>query len=88
MLEEKVVVTNKAGMHARPAAMLVKAAGNYKSEIKLSAKGKTVSLKSVMGIMTLGLKQGTEVVIQANGEDEAAALAEIKGMFEAKFGEE
>lgn len=88
MVEETVVVTNKAGMHARPAAMLVKAAGNYKSAVKLSAKGKTVSLKSVLGIMTLGLKQGTEAVIQAEGEDAEAAVAEIKGMFEAKFGEE
>lgn len=88
MVEEKVIVTNKAGMHARPASMLAQVVGKYKSAIKLSAKGKTVNPKSVLMIMTLGLKQGSEVVIQAEGEDAAAAVAEIKGMFESKFGEE
>ena len=88
MVEETVVITNKAGMHARPASILVKAASKYKSAIKLSAKGRTISLKSLMAVMSLGLKQGTEAVIQAEGEDAETAVAELKQMFESKFGEE
>ncbi len=87
-METKVVIANKAGMHARPASMLVQAATKFQSKIKLSAKGKTVDAKSILMIMSLGLVQGTEVVVSAEGPDAEDAVKAIKELVDSKFGEE
>lgn len=65
------------GIHARPATLLVQAASRFSSEINLEYKGKTVNLKSIMGVMSLGVGQDSDVVITAEGADEAEAIAAI-----------
>lgn len=88
MTEVTVVIENKTGIHARPASLFVQAAAGYKSKIQLEAKGKTVDAKSILMLMSLGLVQGTEVKIIADGEDEADAVKALKDLIESKFGEE
>ncbi|MBP2632119.1 MAG: hpr [Firmicutes bacterium] len=87
-MEAKVVIANKAGIHARPASMLVQTATKFQSKIKLAAKGKSIDAKSILMIMSLGLVKGTEVVISADGADADAAVKAIKDLVESKFGEE
>lgn len=87
-MEAKVVIANKAGIHARPASIMVQTATKFKSKIKLAAKGKTIDAKSILMIMSMGLVKGTEVTISAEGEDAAAAVKAIQELVESKFGEE
>ncbi|MBS4749867.1 phosphocarrier protein HPr [Granulicatella sp. zg-ZJ] len=70
-------VVAETGIHARPATLLVQAASKFGSEINLEYKGKKVNLKSIMGVMSLGVGQGSDVVITAEGADEAEAIAAI-----------
>lgn len=71
-------VVAETGIHARPATLLVQTASKYSSDINLEYKGKSVNLKSIMGVMSLGVGQGADVVISADGSDEAEALAGIE----------
>ena len=87
MKKEKVVLKNETGLHARPAGELAKLAGTFNCNININAKGKTVSAKSILGIMSLGIKAKTEIEIECNGEDEKEAMTEILKAFENKFGE-
>lgn len=67
----------ETGIHARPATLLVQAASKYNSDITLSYNDKSVNLKSIMGVMSLGVGQNADVTIAADGEDEKDALAAI-----------
>ena len=71
-------VVAETGIHARPATLLVQTASKFASDIQLEYKGKSVNLKSIMGVMSLGVGQGADVVITADGEDAAEALAGIE----------
>lgn len=71
-------VTAETGIHARPATLLVQAASKFDSDINLEFNGKSVNLKSIMGVMSLGVGQGSDVSISAEGDDEAEAIAAIK----------
>ncbi|MGB3161416.1 phosphocarrier protein HPr [Carnobacterium sp.] len=71
-------VIAETGIHARPATLLVQTASKFSSDINLEYKGKSVNLKSIMGVMSLGVGQGAEVVISANGTDEAEAITSIE----------
>lgn len=71
-------VVAETGIHARPATLLVQTASKFNSDINLEYKGKSVNLKSIMGVMSLGVGQGAEVVISANGTDEAEAISSIE----------
>ena len=73
-MEKNVSIKNASGLHARPAGMFVKKAAEFKSTVEVIAKGKTVNAKSIMGIMSLGLGQGDELTVVANGEDQEAAV--------------
>lgn len=76
---EKIVRIQLAGdLEARPIAMLVQVASRYDSSVYLSAKGKRVNAKSIMGMMSLTLKTGDEVTIEAEGRDEEAAIADLE----------
>ncbi|WP_449539828.1 phosphocarrier protein HPr [Ferdinandcohnia sp. Marseille-Q9671] len=77
MAEKTFKITSESGIHARPATILVQAAGQYNSDIHLEYNGKSVNLKSIMGVMSLGVGQGAEVKIVAEGSDEDAALAAL-----------
>lgn len=77
-MEKTFKVTADSGIHARPATLLVNVAGKFNSDINLEYNGKTVNLKSIMGVMSLGIQQGTEIKISANGDDADQALAAIE----------
>lgn len=83
MAEKMFTITDEAGIHARPATILVQTASKFKSEISMEYKGRSVNLKSIMGVMSLGVSQGSQVKITASGEDEADALAELKDVLES-----
>ncbi len=71
-------ITAETGIHARPATLLVQAASKFGSDINLEYKGKSVNLKSIMGVMSLGVGQGADVTITAEGDDEKEAIAAIE----------
>lgn len=74
MKEQTFTITSSDGVHARPATVLVQNAGKYQSDITLHYKEKAVNLKSIMGIMSLGIPAGAEVKITAEGDDEQEAI--------------
>lgn len=84
-----VVVRNQRGIHARPAALITRAAGKYDCSVFLTKCGttKTVSAKSVMGLLTVEASRGTNLILQAKGSDAKACLEEIVGFFSNDFGE-
>lgn len=86
-MEKLVTIKNASGLHARPAGMFVKKAAEFKSTVEVLAKGKTVNAKSIMGIMSLGLAQGDELTISANGEDQESAVNALVELVEGGFGE-
>lgn len=88
MVERKIQVINKLGLHARPAAMLVQKASKFKSEIKLQKEDIEINAKSILSVMMLAAEVGSFVTIKAEGEDEEEAVEAIAGLFEEKFGEE
>ena len=88
MVERKVEVINKLGLHARPAAMLVQKASKFRSEIRLQKGDLEVNAKSILSVMALAAEVGSFVIIKAEGEDETFAVEELAKLFEEKFGEE
>lgn len=78
MTRETVIVGLPKGMESRPVAILVQIASQYKSKIYLECVNKRVNAKSIMGMMTLGLEKGDRIVVEADGEDEEKAVAEIE----------
>lgn len=88
MYEKIVTVINRAGVHARPAALLVQTAKDFASEIFLERGDDRINGKSIMGIITLGAAYGTHIKIIANGPDEEKAVEILAHHFETKFEEE
>jgi phosphocarrier protein len=88
MVEKTTVIKNRAGIHARPAAMIVQTAGKFKSRIFLEKNGDRINAKSIMGIITLGAGYDSTILIIAEGEDEAEAAAAIEKLFTNRFEEE
>ena len=88
MKKENIIVKNQLGLHARAAALLVEEASKYESEITLNNDGHEVDAKSIMGIMTLAAGMGTELIVVAEGIDEAKAMEGVKALFDSKFDEE
>lgn len=76
-VKKKVQIKNSTGLHARPAALFVKKAGEFKSDINVIFNDKEVNAKSVMGVMSLGVSKGKEIVIQAEGEDSLEAVKQL-----------
>ena len=93
MKELKVIVKNKVGLHARPAAVFVQTAAKFKSDIKVSCldkeanKPRIANAKSILSILTLGVFEGTEITIQATGEDEEMAAQALCDLVANNFGE-
>ena len=75
MEKKEFHVVAETGIHARPATLLVQTASKFNSDVNLEYKGKSVNLKSIMGVMSLGV--GSDVTITAEGADEADAMAAI-----------
>ncbi len=86
-MEKVVIVQNEAGIHARPAALLVKVAAQYTSDINIEFKDKTINAKSIMNILSAGLQKGDEIKITAAGPDQDVALQALVELFNTKFGE-
>ncbi len=87
MIEKKVKIVNKAGMHTRPASAIVKIASKYKSDFYIVKNNFRINGKSIIGVMTLAAEQGSELTLELEGEDEVKASAELVKFFEDGFGE-
>ena len=87
MIKSSITISNRLGLHARASAKLTKLAGSFKSDIHLSRGDRRVNAKSIMGVMMLAAGPGSDVEIEAEGADEGEAVAALRGLIEAKFGE-
>lgn len=83
MVERTVTVQNKTGLHARPAALFVQKANQFKSDIHIIKDSKDISAKSIMGVMSLGVGQGSEILIRAQGEDAQQAVDALVELLES-----
>jgi len=88
MVERRVKITNKLGLHLRAAYLLVKTASAFRSDIYLLKDSIAVDAKSIMGLLGLEASVGTELWVRVKGPDEQDALAIVAGLIEAKFNEE
>lgn len=88
MIEKEIEVINKAGIHARPAALIVKTASRFDSEVFFTCEGTEVNAKSIMSVMMLAAAQGSKVMIRIEGSDETEAMSAITELFQSKFNEE
>lgn len=87
MQELKLKITNPDGLHARPAALFVKVASKYSSDLEIQTSDKVANGKSIIGIMSLGAFYGEEITLIANGADERELLEDMKKLFENNFQE-
>ena len=87
MIKATIKVSNKLGLHARASAKLTKLASSFESDVALSRNGRRVNAKSIMGVMMLAAGLGSEIEIETEGEDEAAALTALTALVDDKFGE-
>ena len=88
MIERELTVANRLGLHARATARLVQLLSGYKCEATLSARGRQVNAKSIMGVMLLAAGNGSTVVLRVDGEDEAAAADAVAALFQRRFDED
>ena len=84
---KELVVPNKMGIHARPAAMIVRITNKFKAEILVEKDEEQVNGKSIMGLMMLAAAKGSKIKFIATGDDAEAMLAELDGLFARKFDE-
>jgi phosphocarrier protein HPr len=83
-----LVVQNKLGIHARPAALFAKTANRFKSDVFVEKDGETINAKSIMGLMMLAAGPGSKILIIAKGPDASEAVKAIEDLLESKFGED
>jgi len=84
----EVVIQNRNGLHARPAAMLVKVSSRFRAEIWIEKDGERVNGKSIMGLMMLAAGKGSKLSLIAEGADADRAIEELQSLIESRFGEE
>lgn len=87
MVEREVVIKNRAGLHTRPAALLVKTAAKFKSDFFIYRDGMEINGKSIIGVMTLAAEQGAKMLLRFSGEDEEEAAKAVMELFERGFDE-
>ncbi len=88
MIERELLVTNRLGLHARATARLVQVLSGYRSNATLTAKGREVNAKSIMGVMLLAAGPGTTVLLRVDGADETSAASAVAELFGRNFDEE
>jgi phosphocarrier protein len=88
LMTKDFMVSNKLGIHARPAAMFVKTANRFHCDIFVEKDGEKVNGKSIMGLMMLAAGPGSKLTVHAEGQDASQALAEIETLISRKFDEE
>ncbi len=87
VVEKKVTINNKLGLHARPAALFVQTANRFQADVEVRKGREKVNGKSIMGIMTLAAGKGTAITIRAEGPDAQRAVAELAKLVGSDFGE-
>ena len=87
-ITETIVVVNRDGIHARPAAKLVQAALVFESDVFILFNGSRVNAKSIMGLLTLAAMRGSELSVTCKGLDAEAAMAAVRDLFASRFGED
>ena len=87
MTSRTITIRNRAGIHARPAALIVQTANQYTSQVFFEKDSNRINGKSIMGIITLGATYNSTLTLIADGEDEQEALEAIAQLFENKFEE-
>jgi len=89
MIERRVMITNRLGLHARAAALLVRTANNYQSVLRLERADRTAAAdaKSILSVLMLAASRGTELLVTAEGVDESAAMNALCDLFASGFGE-
>lgn len=87
MTTATVTVRNPAGIHTRPAAIIVQAAAKFQADFTIGMYGYVINGKSILGVLTLAAEQGAELELRFDGPDEQAALAAMVSLFEAGFHE-
>ena len=87
-ITKEFVVTNKLGIHARPAAMFVKTANRFECDVYVEKDGERVNGKSIMGLMMLAAGPGSKLLVLAEGEDAAKAVVELESLLRRKFDED
>ena len=87
-IKKELTVLNKLGIHARPAALFVKTANRFESEIYVEKDGERVNGKSIMGLMMLAAGPGSKLLVHAEGQDAARAIVELEALLKRKFDEE
>lgn len=88
MIENKVTIINKLGLHARPAAQFVKITTKYKCNVLVEKDGFEINAKSIMGVMMLAAEHGSSLTIKCDGVDEDKCLTELVELIDNKFNEE
>jgi len=88
IVETSLVITNKVGLHARPARLLVQTAAQFRSQIQLRHGERTANAKSILGVLKLGAVSGDSIVLRAEGEDAEEALKTLVELASRKFDEE
>jgi phosphocarrier protein HPr len=87
-IEKDIPIINRLGLHARPAAMFVRIASRYRSEVWVAKEGEEVNGKSIMGLMMLAAGQGSILHIRCEGPDAAKAIEELEELIQARFNED
>lgn len=87
MVEVEVEIINRAGIHTRPASLIVKTAAKFKCEVFLIKDGFGINAKSIIGVMTMGAGKGTKLIITTEGEDEQEAAQAMSELISSGFGE-
>jgi phosphocarrier protein len=87
-VEKDIAITNRLGLHARPAAMFVRIASRYRSEVWVSKEGEEVNGKSIMGLMMLAAGKGSTLHLRCEGPDADKAVEELEQLIKSKFNEE
>ena len=88
MTTRDVTILNRAGIHARPASLIVQTAQKYESSVWIEKENAKINAKSIMNILTLGATYQTQLKVAAEGPDESEAVAELASLFDSKFKEE
>lgn len=88
MIEKNLILTNKLGLHARPAADFTKLAAKFNCKITLKGKGKTADGKSIIAVLTLGIRNEEQLTIIADGPEETACIEALQKLVEDKFNED
>jgi phosphocarrier protein len=87
-IEKEIMIINRLGLHARPAAMFVRIASRYRSEVWVEKEGEQINGKSIMGLMMLAAGQGSKLTIRCEGPDADKVMEELEELIQHKFNED